>query len=99
MLGEEVLQEPSDGGSGMSTYHTCNLAYVLGGNNQGWERENVLEIPRTQRPRDPPLLQVIHQLDEPGLRLLMLHGAALDGADLLGRDGALLCCGEALDVV
>lgn len=62
-----------------------------------WE-EAVLKIPRTNSLLDSTCVEVVHELDEAGLRALLLHGGALDGADgFLG--GFLLRGGQRVDVV
>ena len=54
------------------------------------KKKNALEIPRTQGSAHPPMLQIIHQLDETRLRLLCAHGGPLNGLDFICRDECFL---------
>lgn len=57
-----------------------------------------VKVPGADALLDAPFVKVLHELDETGLRLLLFHCAALDGADLFVR-GLLLIGRKGVDVV
>lgn len=64
----------------------------------GKGKENILKVPRTQRPLHTLRVQVIHERDKSRLRRLLDHGIAFDGLDFGHGRCALLKGGEAADV-